>query len=74
VVGNWFVNQHWKQMAIASQNINSAFHFNILQDFILTFNEKADELVEVLKRDCDKPYTEISPLMTHFSLKIIGGE
>jgi cytochrome P450 family 4 len=54
--------------------LTSAFHFKILQDFIEIFNEKTEEMVEVLKRECDNTCTEISPIITHFALKIIGGE
>ncbi|KAJ3616830.1 hypothetical protein MTP99_011293 [Tenebrio molitor] len=52
--------------------LTPAFHFNILQDFIEIFNEKTEELVEVLKRECYNTCTEITPIITHFALKIIG--
>jgi cytochrome P450 len=54
--------------------LTPAFHFKILQDFIEIFNEKTEEMVEVLKRECDKTCTEITPIITHFALKVIGGE
>ncbi|XP_064210853.1 cytochrome P450 4c3-like [Tribolium castaneum] len=52
--------------------LTPAFHFSILQDFILTFNESTEELVELLKKEVEKPFVEITPLITQFTLKVIG--
>ncbi|XP_044262813.1 cytochrome P450 4C1-like [Tribolium madens] len=60
---------HWQ---VRRKILTPAFHFSILQDFILTFNESTEELVEILKKEVGKPFVEITPLVTQFTLKVIG--
>ncbi|XP_044271793.1 cytochrome P450 4c3-like [Tribolium madens] len=51
--------------------LTPAFHFNILQQFILVFNEEAEQLVEMLRKECHKPYINITPHISQFTLKSI---
>ncbi|KAJ3642887.1 hypothetical protein Zmor_025636 [Zophobas morio] len=51
--------------------LTPAFHFNILQEFILVFNEETEKLVQELKKECKKSYINITPHITQFTLKTI---
>ncbi|KAF5302195.1 hypothetical protein FQA39_LY10234 [Lamprigera yunnana] len=51
--------------------LTPAFHFGILQDFAKTIIEQSEILVEKLKKECDKPYTVIDPIVTQFTLGTI---
>ncbi|KAH0807216.1 hypothetical protein GEV33_015575 [Tenebrio molitor] len=51
--------------------LTPAFHFNILQQFILVFNEEADKLVEAFRSECKKSYINITPHVAQFTLKTI---
>jgi hypothetical protein len=54
--------------------LTPAFHFNILQEFIKIFHEETDRLVEVLKKECDKPFVDVTGYISDFTLNTIGGE
>jgi cytochrome P450 family 4 len=54
--------------------LTPSFHFNILQDFIKIFHEETDRLVEVLKKECDKPFVDVTGYISDFTLNTIGGE
>ncbi|KAF5301472.1 hypothetical protein FQA39_LY02201 [Lamprigera yunnana] len=51
--------------------LTPAFHFGILQEFAKTIMEQSEILVEKLKKECDKPYTVIDPIITQFTLHTI---
>ncbi|EFA10753.1 cytochrome P450 monooxigenase CYP4Q2 [Tribolium castaneum] len=51
--------------------LTPAFHFNILQQFIMILNEEAEKLVEGLRKECHKPYINITPHISQFTLKSI---
>jgi cytochrome P450 family 4 len=51
--------------------LTPAFHFGILQQFVSVFNEEAEKLVEELRKDCQKPYVNITPHVSQFTLKTI---
>jgi cytochrome P450 family 4 len=53
--------------------LTPAFHFNILEQFVLVFNEEAEKLVEELKKECNKPYVNVTPHIAQFTLKSIVG-
>ncbi|XP_068899039.1 cytochrome P450 4C1-like [Tenebrio molitor] len=52
--------------------LTPAFHFNILQEFIKIFHEETDRLVEVLKKECDKPFVDVTGYISDFTLNTIG--
>ncbi|KAF5285236.1 hypothetical protein FQR65_LT13300 [Abscondita terminalis] len=51
--------------------LTPAFHFGILQQFSKSIIEQTHLLVEKLKNECDKPFTEIDPIITEFTLHTI---
>jgi cytochrome P450 family 4 len=54
--------------------LTPSFHFNILQEFIKIFHEETERLVEVLKKECDKPFIDVTGYVSDFALNTIGGE
>jgi cytochrome P450 family 4 len=52
--------------------LTPSFHFNILQEFIKVFNEETANLVTRLKKDCHKPYIEVTDYISGFALNTIG--
>lgn len=73
-LGTGLLTSHGRKWQVRRKILTPAFHFSILQDFILTFNESTDDLVKILKEESKKPFVEITPIITHFTLKVIGGE
>ncbi|RZC34623.1 cytochrome P450, family 4, subfamily Q, polypeptide 7 [Asbolus verrucosus] len=51
--------------------LTPAFHFSILQQFITIFNEETQQLVQVLKDECHKPFINVNSHITQFTLKTI---
>ncbi|KAF2886529.1 hypothetical protein ILUMI_19643 [Ignelater luminosus] len=51
--------------------LTPAFHFNILQQFIGIFTEESQLLVKQLQIECEKPYTNIVPIITQCTLRAI---
>lgn len=54
--------------------LTPAFHFNILQEFINIFNEETQKLVNDLKQEADKPFIDVVPPITQFTLWSIAGK
>ncbi|XP_063919121.1 cytochrome P450 4C1-like [Zophobas morio] len=52
--------------------LTPAFHFSILQQFTAIFNEETEKLVKVFRQECDKPYINVTPHVTQFTLKTIA--
>nr|AZR39475.1 cytochrome P450 [Agasicles hygrophila] len=52
--------------------LTPAFHFSILQEFTSVFNNEVDDLIERIRGEIDKPYTNVLPLMSHSTLNIIA--
>ncbi|XP_074030298.1 cytochrome P450 4C1 [Leptinotarsa decemlineata] len=52
--------------------LTPAFHFNILQQFLGVFHSETDRLVETLKKEVDKPFTDVVPIMSQFTLYTIA--
>jgi cytochrome P450 len=53
--------------------LTPAFHFDILQQFVATFNDETDKLVRVLEENCGKAPVNVVPIVTNFTLQSIGG-
>lgn len=53
--------------------LTPSFHFTILQEFLHIFNDEAKNLVDVLKKEADKPYIDVVKPITEFTLVSIGG-
>lgn len=55
--------------------LSPAFHFNILSDFLLVFQEEADKLVNALEMYADKKREVVlQSIITRFTLNTICGE
>uniref|UniRef100_UPI003AF5A8BD uncharacterized LOC140038990 n=1 Tax=Aethina tumida TaxID=116153 RepID=UPI003AF5A8BD len=52
--------------------LTPSFHFTILQEFLHIFNDEAKNLVEVLKKEANKPYIDVVKPITEFTLVSIG--
>ncbi|KAG5876288.1 hypothetical protein JTB14_032515 [Gonioctena quinquepunctata] len=52
--------------------LTPAFHFTILQQFVTVFNNETDRLVDVLKKEVGKSWTNIVPLISEFTLYTIA--
>ncbi|CAH0554675.1 unnamed protein product [Brassicogethes aeneus] len=52
--------------------LTPSFHFSILQEFLKTFNAESQSLVEVLKKECHKPYVNVVNPITEYTLISIG--
>jgi cytochrome P450 family 4 len=52
--------------------LTPAFHFDILQQFVATFNDETDKLVRVLEENCGKAPVNVVPIVTNFTLQSIG--
>ncbi|KAJ8940827.1 hypothetical protein NQ318_003075 [Aromia moschata] len=48
--------------------LTPAFHFKILQQFIIVFNNETRNLVEVLKKECHKSHLNVVPYISQFTL------
>ncbi|CAG9825078.1 unnamed protein product [Phaedon cochleariae] len=59
---------HWQTRR---KILTPAFHFSILQQFVTVFNKETDRLVEVLKKETSKPWTDAMPLISEFTLYTI---
>ena len=51
--------------------LTPAFHFNILQQFLVIFNDETSRLVEKLHDKCDSTINVV-PLVTNFTLQTIA--
>nr|AZR39463.1 cytochrome P450 [Agasicles hygrophila] len=52
--------------------LTPAFHFTILQQFMSVFNNETQRLVEQLKKEVDKPWSNVVPLISQFTLYSIS--
>ncbi|CAG7724996.1 unnamed protein product, partial [Allacma fusca] len=53
--------------------LTPSFHFRILEDFLITFNEQAEILIDILRTDLrDKQEKDICKYITRCTLDIIG--
>ncbi|KAJ8944498.1 hypothetical protein NQ318_011756, partial [Aromia moschata] len=48
--------------------LTPAFHFKILQQFVTIFNKETTNLVNALKEECHKPYINLVPYISQFTL------
>ncbi|CAH1115586.1 unnamed protein product [Psylliodes chrysocephalus] len=51
--------------------LTPAFHFSILQQFIMIFNSETKKLVEFLKKESKKPWINVVPFISQFTLNSI---
>lgn len=54
--------------------LTPAFHFSILKKFTEIIVENSETLVEELKKECNKPKTDVTPYFSKSTLKIICGK
>ncbi|KAJ8968355.1 hypothetical protein NQ317_000086 [Molorchus minor] len=54
--------------------LTPAFHIKILQQFVTIFNNGTNNLVEIIRKECGKPETDIVPFITRFTLYAINGK
>uniref|UniRef100_A0A6P7H6N8 Cytochrome P450 4C1-like n=1 Tax=Diabrotica virgifera virgifera TaxID=50390 RepID=A0A6P7H6N8_DIAVI len=52
--------------------LNSAFQFNMLENFLYIFNKETKQLVQYFRENCDKPYIDVVDAITRFTLFSIG--
>ncbi|KAJ8927505.1 hypothetical protein NQ314_020000 [Rhamnusium bicolor] len=52
--------------------LTPAFHFSILQQFVTIFNNETEHLVEVFRKNCHKPYINVVPYISQFTLSTIN--
>ncbi|KAL3269989.1 hypothetical protein HHI36_009045 [Cryptolaemus montrouzieri] len=52
--------------------LTPTFHFKILQDFLVTFNEETTKLVEKIKTNLDDSGNDITRFINHFALESVG--
>lgn len=53
--------------------LTPTFHFKILEEFIVVFNEQANVFTEILKQKADGKPLDIFPYVTRCALDIICG-
>lgn len=51
--------------------LTPTFHFHILEQFIETFLEQSAKIVNKLEAECDKPWTNVVPLVSEYTLNSI---
>uniref|UniRef100_A0A1Y1NLM3 Cytochrome P450 n=2 Tax=Photinus pyralis TaxID=7054 RepID=A0A1Y1NLM3_PHOPY len=51
--------------------LTPTFHFHILEQFIDTFVEQSAKIVNKLEAECDKPWTNVVPLVSEYTLNSI---
>jgi hypothetical protein len=54
--------------------LTPAFHFKILEDFLVVMNEQSDVMVQVLKKLSKENSFNVFPYITHAALDIICGK
>ncbi|KAJ8976175.1 hypothetical protein NQ317_002064 [Molorchus minor] len=52
--------------------LTPAFHFNILQQSLVVFNEETEKLIEEIEMNSDKSCIDVVPLITQMTLQSIG--
>ena len=53
--------------------LTPSFHFRILEDFLVVFNEQAEFLVTILKKFEGKGYIDVLRFITRLSFDVITG-
>uniref|UniRef100_UPI003B75C7C5 cytochrome P450 4C1-like n=1 Tax=Chrysoperla carnea TaxID=189513 RepID=UPI003B75C7C5 len=48
--------------------LTPAFHFNILKQFVTVFEEQSERTVQIIRKECDKPFTNVIPISTEHAL------
>ncbi|XP_035219657.1 cytochrome P450 4V2-like, partial [Stegodyphus dumicola] len=71
IAGNGLATSSAKENAQRRKLLQPAFHSRVLENFIPSFNEHSSVLVNKLKTTINKPWIDITPMMTACTLDIL---
>ncbi|KAK9890934.1 hypothetical protein WA026_012273 [Henosepilachna vigintioctopunctata] len=71
-LGSGLLTSSGEKWQLRRKLLAPAFDFNMLQDFLLVFNDETSKLVEKLTENLNESGTDISTYINHFTLHCVG--
>ncbi|KAK5648493.1 hypothetical protein RI129_003385 [Pyrocoelia pectoralis] len=70
-LGRGLLTSNGTKWHIRRKMLTPTFHFHILEQFMETFVEQSAEIVNKLELECEKPWTDVVPVVAEYTLNSI---